>query len=168
MKLSRLFADNGAPPPPAPEPAGYRFTKPVRPVSRVFLHCSASNNPKHDDIRVIRQWHAARGFIDVGYHFFIRSDGLVQAGRDLDIIPAAQENHNTGTIALCLHGLNKEDFTPAQFAALRDLCGQIHRAYGGRVTFHGHNEVNPHKACPVFSVREALAPMNGKGKLLWP
>lgn len=130
------------------------FDKPERSIDRVFIHCSASDNPKHDDIDVIRGWHVnERGWSDVGYHFFIKKDGTVQNGRDLTKTPAAQKGHNTGTIAICVHGL--EIFTGAQFAALRSLCNEINRSYT-YITFHGHNEVNPNKTCPVFDYKQVL------------
>lgn len=133
----------------------FTFTKPSRPVSRVFVHCSASDNPAHDSAAVIDAWHKQRGWAGIGYHFFIRKDGTLEKGRDLEKIPAAQEGNNTGTIAICLHGLEREKFTEAQFATLRGLCGQINRAYDGRITFHGHCEV-ARKACPVFDYRAVL------------
>ncbi|PZO64588.1 MAG: hypothetical protein DI498_10905 [Paracoccus denitrificans] len=144
-------------------PVNFQFKKPARPVSRVFLHCSASDKADHDSAAVIEGWHKERGWAGIGYHYFIRKDGTVERGRDLEKIPAAQEGHNTGTIAICLHGLSKEKFTEAQFAALRALCGQINRAYAGRVTFHGHCEV-ARKSCPVFDYRQVLR-LNDKGAM---
>lgn len=126
-----------------------------RKIRRVFLHCSASDNPEHDDISVIRKWHAQRGFTDVGYHWFIKKDGTVQAGRSVDQIPAAQQGHNTGTLAICLHGLDKLKFTEAQFESLRALCREINTIHQGKVTFHGHCEVSS-KTCPVFDYRKVL------------
>ena len=133
------------------------FQKPKRVVNTVFLHCSASDNPKHDDISVIRKWHVEeRGWSDVGYHYFITKEGEVQEGRDLEKIPAAQKGFNKGSIAICLHGLLLENFTEEQFDALRQLCSEINEAYDGNITFHGHREVNPRKSCPVFDVDEVL------------
>lgn len=131
------------------------FEKPFRHVDTVFIHCSASDNPDHDDVSVIREWHLARGWHDVGYHYFIKKDGTIQLGRDLEQIPAAQQGYNEGSIAICLHGLEKSKFTEAQFDSLRDLCGQINSAYGGTIRFRGHNEVSA-KACPVFDYRDVL------------
>ncbi len=139
------------------------FTPPKRLVTAVFLHCSASDNPDHDDVSVIRQWHLANGWSDVGYHFFIKKDGTIQPGRDLERIPAAQAPHNLGTIAMCAHGLAKENFTDVQLAAVKGLCDAINRAYEGRVTFHGHCEV-ANKACPVFDYR-ALLGLDAKGNM---
>ena len=99
------------------------FTRPARHVDRVFLHCSASDNPDHDDIATIRSWHVdERGWSDVGYHYFIRSDGALQEGRPLERTPAAQAGHNAGTVAICLHGLAEENFTDDQFRTLTALA----------------------------------------------
>ena len=138
-----------------------RFTAPVRRIDRVFLHCSASDRPEHDNAATIRQWHLARGFSDIGYHFYVRKDGTVERGRGIEITPAAQEGHNRNTIAICLGGL--EAFTDEQFDTLRDLCGQIHAVLPG-VTFHGHCEVNPGKECPVFDYRAVLG-LNVTGRM---
>jgi N-acetylmuramoyl-L-alanine amidase len=135
----------------------FQFIKPRRPVSRVFVHCSASDNPAHDNIATMTAWHKARGFATIGYHYFINKAGAILIGRSLESDPAAQQGHNKGTIAICLHGLAADKFTPAQFAALRLLTAQIDDAYGlGRVTFHGHREVAA-KECPVFDYKRVLS-----------
>ncbi len=46
------------------------FQKPDRPVDRVFIHCSASDRPEHDDVEIIRKWHTdppphGRGWSDI-------------------------------------------------------------------------------------------------------
>ena len=131
------------------------FIKPKRGVDRVFLHCSASPNPDHGDVEIIRAWHHQRGWNDIGYHYFIPFKGNLQNGRSLEKTPAAQFGHNTGTIAICLHGLYKHNFTLNQFETLQKLCKQIDSAYDGKITFHGHCEVSA-KACPVFDYKEVL------------
>ena len=93
------------------------FIKPKRQIDRVFLHCSASSRPDHGSVDVIKAWHLQRGWSDIGYHYFLPFDGEIQIGRDLENKPAAQAGHNTGTIAICLHGLLKTDFTYNQFDA---------------------------------------------------
>lgn len=133
----------------------YLFRKPFRPITRVFIHCSASDNPAHDNVATMDQWHRQRGWAGVGYHYFIRKSGLLEIGRDIEKVPAAQEGNNSGTIAICLHGLAKDKFTDEQFSTLQSLCHQINEAYGGKVTFHGHCEVAA-KACPVFDYKAVL------------
>jgi len=132
------------------------FEAPSRRVDRIFLHCSASDDPAlAGDMLVpaIRDWHIKRGFSDVGYHFLIDKRGRVMDGRPLSKIPAAQKGHNTGTIAIMVHGL--EDFPEPMLAACARLCGQINAAYSGRISFHGHCEVSS-KSCPVFDYRDLL------------
>ena len=136
------------------------FTRPQREVDRVFIHCSASDEPAHDSVEVMRKWHtdpepAGRGWSDVGYHFFIRKDGELETGRDIERTPAAQKGNNTGTIAICLHGLEEERFTAAQFQTLEELCRAIDAAYDSQLTFHGHREV-ANKDCPVFDYARVL------------
>jgi len=110
----------------------------------------------------MREWHEKRGWRDVGYHFFIKKDGTVQNGRDLEWTPSAQRGHNTGTIAICLHGLLEENFTQSQFSSLRRLCRHINSIYSD-ITFHGHKEV-ANKSCPVFDYVDVLG-LDDEGNL---
>lgn len=142
------------------------FKKPARTVTRVFLHCSASDSigPNYEGkglVKTITAWHVARKFATIGYHFVIDKKGVVEAGRKIESTPAAQEGNNLGTIAICLHGLKKEKFTQQQFSSLRQLCAEINRAYNGKVTFHGHREVAK-KDCPVFDYKMVLG-LDAKG-----
>ena len=132
------------------------FIKPDRFVECVHIHCSASDRPEHDNVDVIRDWHLQRGFSDIGYHFFISKDGAVHKGRDLEEIPASARGFNTGSLAICLHGLEEDLFTGAQFNSLRDLCKQIDDAYFNTMVFKGHTEMDPGKTCPVFDYRTVL------------
>jgi len=135
----------------------FKWTKPTRKVSKVFFHCSDSDVAGHDNVEVIDGWHRnERGWDGIGYHLFVKKDGTVLHGRNLDEIPIAQGGHNTGSIAICLHGKAVEKFTEAQFKSTRALARIIHDAYTGKVTFHGHCEVSK-KTCPVFDYRKVLA-----------
>ncbi len=138
-----------------------QFVAPKRRVNRVFIHCSASDNPKHDDVSVIRQWHLQRSFSGVGYHFFIKFDGTIQCGRNIELTPEAQEGNNTSTIAICCAGLSR--FTEAQFNSLRLLVKAINAAIP-KATYHGHCEVSK-KTCPVFAYKTVLG-LDSKGVLI--
>lgn len=124
----------------------------TRTIDRTFIHCSASDNPKHDSIDVIRSWHLAREWQDIGYHFYISKDGMLHIGRDINISPAAQRGHNKNTIAICLGGL--EHFTFPQMMTLCALCNTIKVLFPSN-TFHGHCEVS-NKTCPVFDYKTIL------------
>lgn len=123
----------------------------MRRIVKVFIHCSASDNPDHDDVEVIKRWHIERGFSDVGYHYFIKKSGKIQDGRPLEKIPAAQKGHNRNSIAICLSGL--DHFTEKQFRSLKELCEKLDDRY--QVTFHGHCEVS-NKTCPNFAYKAVL------------
>ena len=134
----------------------YEFTKPIREVTKVYIHCSASDDVGLRGVEMvdeIRRWHIARGFSNIGYHFLIDMEGKILAGRTLELIPAAQKGHNTGTIAVMVHGL--ESFSFESLHALNLLCKEINEAYGGVITFHGHCEVSE-KICPVFDYKTLL------------
>lgn len=141
----------------------FDFEKPRRPVTKVYIHCSASDHAHHDNVATMDAWHKQRGWSGVGYHMFERKDGTWEFGRSLEKTPAAQGGHNRGTIAICLHGLSLSKFTAAQKQGLINLCCQINEEYGGRVTFHGHNEVAA-KACPVIDYKSILK-LDSKGRL---
>lgn len=136
--------------------------KPKRQVHTVFIHCSASDNIKHDDISVIKEWHVkGNKWSDVGYHYFIKKNGTVQEGRPLSKNPASQYPHNTGTISICVSGL--QDFTDESMEALKKLCGEINSVYNSNMVFRGHREVS-NKTCPVFDYKTVLN-LNDKGHI---
>lgn len=144
-----------------------QLTPKTRKVNRVFIHCSASDRAEDDDISVIRRWHTtpdpkdkSKPWPDVGYHFFIKQDGTLQQGRNIEITPSTQKGNNNGTIAICCSGLTT--FSQAQFKSLKELCHAIRTNLPG-VTFHGHCEVST-KTCPVFDYKSVLS-LNAKGTM---
>ncbi|PHQ99511.1 MAG: hypothetical protein COB39_03395 [Marinosulfonomonas sp.] len=141
----------------------FQFKKPNRPVTKVFIHCSASDNPDHDNVATMDAWHKANGWSGVGYHLFCRKSGEGEIGRPMNKTPAAQKGHNRGSIAICLHGLVEGKFTKAQTDWLIEVCFQINQAYGGKVTFHGHREV-ANKTCPVIDYTSILK-LDNAGRL---
>jgi len=96
----------------------------MRELRRIVIHHSASDNPKHDDIEVIRKWHVdERGWSDVGYHYFIKSNGDLQYGRPLWKVGSHCRGANMDSIGICLHG--DKIFSREQYAELAQLCWQI-------------------------------------------
>ena len=133
-----------------------------RHIDTVFIHCSASDRHSHDDVAVIKRWHLARGWSDVGYHYYITQEGRLQMGRSVDRIPAAQRGHNVGSVAICLGGLKY--FTMEQAAELVRLSHFLQKLHGyEQLEFRGHCEVS-RKSCPVFDYR-ALLQLNLEGHL---
>ena len=122
----------------------------MRNIEKLILHCSDSNLKAHDSIDIIRQWHLERGFTDVGYHFFIKSDGVIEKGRDIDKVGAHCKGQNSNSIGICLHGKNINDFNNDQFTSLNRLLNSLCIIFP-EVSIHGHNEYSK-KTCPVFNV----------------
>jgi N-acetylmuramoyl-L-alanine amidase len=127
----------------------------TRKINWIVIHQSASNNPKHDNLETIRQWHKERGFKDVGYHFFIKKDGTVSKGRDEDKEGAHVKNHNKGSLGICLSGEGEK--TPEQLRALEvlliDLCSRHDLE---KKDILGHNDLAATE-CPGFNLTGWLA-----------
>lgn len=100
---------------------------------------------------MIRAWHLAKGWKDIGYHYFIGFDGRLERGRDREAVGAHCEGHNTESIGICLAGLLTSDFQPVQFETLRMLLDLLRPIYP-TATLHAHNEFT-NKLCPVFDIK---------------
>jgi N-acetylmuramoyl-L-alanine amidase len=122
----------------------------MRKLNRVIIHCSDSDIKGHDNIETIRKWHVEeRGWNDVGYHFFIQSNGNIQDGRPLSKVGAHTVGHNADSVGICLHG--RKNFTQEQFNSLRRLVIALSSDYGA-LSIHGHCEFAP-KTCPNFDYK---------------
>jgi len=122
----------------------------VREITDIIVHCSASDNPKHHDISVIKKWHLERGFKDIGYHYVITKTAI-QKGRWEKVIGAHCKGHNKHSIGICLCGDKK--FSDNQFELAAHLIGSILRKYNiPKYKVRGHNYYDPKKTCPNFDV----------------
>ena len=91
---------------------------------RVIVHHSASPDVP---AAVIHGWHLAKGWSGIGYHFVIRADGAVEAGRPSHTIGAhAGPGVNPDSIGICLTG-NFMEQPPAdqQLLALARLIDHL-------------------------------------------
>lgn len=125
----------------------------------IAVHCAATPPTSNVGVKEIRQWHRAKGWIDIGYHFVIRRDGTVETGRPVDTVGAHVENWNSVSVGVCLvggidaKGNPQNNFTPAQFVALAELLIKLTKQYP-KAEIKGHRDFpNVKKACPSFDVR---------------
>lgn len=129
-----------------------------RPITKIILHCTATPEGRDYTVDQIREWHLARGFSDIGYHYIVYRDGSVHAGRPESIIGAHCPGQNTCSIGIVYVGgvtsdgsdTPKDTRTPAQKKALRELVKSLQDKYPG-VTVHCHYEF-ANKACPSFKL----------------
>lgn len=137
-----------------------------RKINFLVVHCSDSDNPKHDNIATIRQWHTERGFIgpdgvkgthdDVGYHYFITKDGSVHSGRHEDQVGAHVAGYNRGSIGVCLSG--RKLFTDAQFHSLEKVLKELCKKYDlEKKDILEHNDLDKGKTCPNFDLHSLLS-----------
>lgn len=128
-----------------------------RAISKIILHCTATPEGKDYTVEQIRQWHLARGFSDIGYHFVVYRDGSVHRGRHIEQIGAHCSGQNACSIGISYVGgcakdgkTPKDTRTPEQTIALHKLVEDLLNQFPG-ATLHGHYEF-ANKACPSFKI----------------
>lgn len=145
------------------------MTQPQRDIKLIVVHCSATSPDMNIGMQDINQWHLKRGFVPTkdspacGYHKVIRRDGTIENGRPEWRIGAHAEGYNKDSLAVCLAGGVKKDgktpennFTPAQFEALKTVLKDWWSRYG-KVETVGHGTLpGVAKACPSFDVKAWL------------
>lgn len=136
--------------------AKVQFKKRER-TDAIFVHCSATKPSMDWGVREVAQSHKERGFFAIGYHYVIKRDGTVEAGRDEDVIGAHAKEHNWNSIGVCLIGgvddrmKPEANFTPQQMTSLRSLLTTLLAKYPGSV-LRAHHDIAP-KACPSFALK---------------
>jgi N-acetyl-anhydromuramyl-L-alanine amidase AmpD len=147
-------------------------------TTQIVIHCSATRPTSLIGAKEIREWHLARGWADIGYHFVIRRDGLIDLGRDLQEIGAHVAGHNAQSIGICLVGgldmdgnpvEGYDNYTAQQQGSLELLLKLLRRIYPHAGIF-GHRDLSPDrnndgkitrdewlKACPCFDASRTFA-----------
>ncbi len=138
---------------------------PRKETDYLVVHCSASIPDIKTDVKTIDRWHRQRGFLMVGYHYVIKTDGEIQPARDEDAIGAHVQGYNHHSIGICMvggvdangpTGKPVDNFSKEQMLSLLVLLKQLKEKYPG-VIVRGHRDFpDVHKACPSFDVKEWL------------
>ena len=127
----------------------------------IVVHCSATR--PHQDIGAeeITKWHKAAGFKDIGYHYVIRRDGVLERGRPDEAVGSHVKGFNEVSVGICLVGGVKADdpfkpdnnFTPEQFVTLKTLLTKLKEKYP-KAKIQGHRDFpKVGKDCPCFDVK---------------
>jgi len=149
-------------------------------TDKIVIHCSATRPGQDIGADEIREWHIAKKYADIGYHFVIRRNGRIEVGRGLEEVGAHVLGHNVTSVGVCMvggldehgneHHHNPGMFTDAQWASLRLLVQVLRIIYpGARVC--GHRDLSPDKnmdgritpdewlkTCPGFDVARMFPP----------
>ena len=101
------------------------LTKRTQPIYRIILHHAAAS---HCSAVQVHSWHKARGWVGIGYHFFITKDGDIYRGRPIDCIGAHAGGYNLDSIGICFEGnFENEVMQNAQEEAGRELVKMLMR-----------------------------------------
>lgn len=151
-------------------------------IKFITVHCSATPGSRDIGAKEITAMHLQRGFRTIGYHYVIRRDGTVEAGRPENQQGAHVEGHNPNNLGICLvGGVNQAmksecNYTDAQFAALAELVKKLqakhnvpdnaikgHRDWFGDTNGDGKIDSRDWlKDCPCFDVRTWFKGINVK------
>ena len=131
----------------------------MRLVKEIIIHCSATREGQQISVDTIRDWHLAKGWNNIGYHFYIDLDGTINKGRDIDKIGAHCKGHNRNSIGICYCGgveadgkTPKDTRTQEQKDSLLNVLKTLKAMYPEAVIY-SHNEFAA-KACPSFDATE--------------
>ncbi len=128
----------------------------MREINKIIVHCSATREGENFEVAEIRKWHLARGFSDIGYHFYIDLYGEIHKGRDISKIGAHCKGHNRNSIGICYcGGVEADGKTPkdtrydCQKESLTAVLRTLKAMYPNAI-IHSHNDF-ANKACPSFN-----------------
>lgn len=115
-------------------------------INLIVLHHSAC---EHKTVKEINEMHIARGFSCIGYHFYIRKDGTIYRGRQLEEIGAHCKGYNAHSIGICLEG-NFVHSKPTynQLKSLKRLLCDLYHILIADVDVRLHRDFSP-TLCPA-------------------
>lgn len=133
-------------------------------IKYIVLHTSDS---RYANVDIIREWHLARGFSDIGYHYVVLNgfetgflgrkrsqytDGQITTGRQEIEIGAHAPGYNTTSLGICLVGQHGR-YTDKQISSVQALILSLCTKYNILIdNVIGHYETksgrSQGKTCP--------------------
>ena len=134
----------------------------MREINEIIVHCSATREGQDIDASTIDEWHKARGWSGIGYHFIVKLNGSIEYGRMVDKVGAHCKGHNTNSIGVCYIGgvendvkTPKDTRTSEQIASLLTLLRFLKLLHPD-ASIYGHRDF-ANKACPSFDATTEYA-----------
>ena len=126
-------------------------------IKFLVLHCSASRCDQDYSVEQLRRDHKARGFYDIGYHFYIRKDGTMTQHRKLLEVGTHARPYNRCSIGICYeggldeHGKPYNTMTAEQETRLVDLFRNLKILFP-KAKIVGHRDLpgTTPKECPCL------------------
>lgn len=124
-----------------------------RMTEAIVLHHSCS---KGQTVQQIHLQHLNKGWTGIGYHYYVRRDGKVYAGRPQFAIGSHCQGHNIDTIGICFEGdFRKDKITQEQIVAGKELIEYLNKSYSKKLKVFNHRELC-HTMCPVINLKGIL------------
>lgn len=138
----------------------------MRRIDKIIIHSSAT--PPSMDIGrdEIYKWHTdlkpqGRGWSDIGYHFVVRRNGIIEIGRPIGNIGAHTRGHNRNSIGVCwVGGYNnivdkypEDNRTDEQKESMLRLNKALFLVLEDLKEVLGHGDLANTK-CPSFDAKE--------------
>ncbi|MEG1002069.1 peptidoglycan recognition protein family protein [Clostridium sp.] len=125
---------------------------------RLIIHHSASKDVSPE---TIHKWHLDKGYGGIGYHYYIRKDGIIYRGRDEKVKGAHTINENSKSIGICLEGNYEVDkASKAQIDSLVKLGTSLTVKYNIE-DIVGHRDCNqtlcPGKNIDIHNIKSDIA-----------
>lgn len=118
-------------------------------VAYAVIHHTADSDENKDIAEIAREEEASQGFLTVGYHLILHGNGLIQYGRPIGKVPAANLGLNTASYAMALEGnfepgspgYTGEKPTQAQISALIGAIENAKKKLPNLRFLIGHSDV---------------------------
>jgi N-acetylmuramoyl-L-alanine amidase len=123
--------------------------KKLKSVDYIVVHGSETKDDKDIGVEEIRRAHRQKGWLDVGFHFIIRRDGMVERGRPHDVPGAHVRGYNHVSLGICLVG---QTYTDVQMKELEVLVRDLRKLHPNAIILGKRDlgKVNTHN--PGFDV----------------
>ncbi len=126
----------------------------TRKITRIIVHCTDSPDSRDSvDAAEIDRWHKQRGWEGIGYHYVVKRDGSIEAGRPEEKIGAHCVGHNFDSIGVVWVGKDKQsDAQKKSFKAIVQGLMAKYKLKPGNV--FGHCEFEKGKTCPNLDMKQ--------------
>ena len=155
-----------------------KLKKSKRTIKYIVVHCTATPEGREHTAQDIDRWHKAKGWRGIGYNYVIRLDGTIEAGRDVDEVPAHVVGYNKSSIGIVyvggvsspppspkerelvppsgVRGIGhpKDTRTERQKESLIYLLKELKKLYPNAQILGHRDFAGVNKACPCFDAKE--------------
>lgn len=147
----------------------FRYLENREVTDAIILHHVGNTNADVSAARM-HEWHIANGWAGLGYHFVIRKNGTIEAGRPMDTVGAHCYGENDHTVGINIVGnfMEAEPETVQLMSAARLIAalGREYRIVPSAATVFGHRDFNS-TLCPGDTLYARLPDIIERAKIIY-